>query len=401
MQIYCVGGAVRDELLGRPVADRDWVVTGATPEQMTALGFRPVGRDFPVFLHPRTHEEYALARTERKTARGYRGFQIHSSPDVTLEDDLRRRDLTINAIARAADGTLIDPWGGQADLSARRLRHVSEAFAEDPVRILRLARFAARLPEFTVAPDTLALARRMVDEGEVDALVPERVWQELSRGLMEAQPSRMFQVLRDCGALQRLLPEPDEIDVATLDAAARCGATLEIRYALAIAPPGASGVARARSERLRVPVACADLARLLADQGKDPEPDLDTAPDAAQVLQHLEALDALRRPARALALVRARAHRAGGGHARCDAVDAAEARWRELIAAMQDVAAGPIAAAVRAAGTHDLAARIQAALREARCKALAACLDTRARGAGSPMPSPTPSPTSSVQEPSP
>ena len=397
MQIYCVGGAVRDELLGRPVADRDWVVTGATPEQMAALGFRPVGRDFPVFLHPRTHEEYALARTERKTARGYRGFQIHSSPDVTLEDDLRRRDLTINAIARAADGRLIDPWGGQADLRARRLRHVSEAFAEDPVRILRLARFAARLPEFTVAPDTLALARRMVDEGEVDALVPERVWQELSRGLMEAQPARMFQVLRDCGALQRLLPEPDEIDVASLDAAARCGDPLEIRYALAIAPPGASGAARARSERLRVPVACADLALLLADQGTDPEPDIDTTTDAAQVLKHLEALDALRRPARALALVRARAHRARRGAARCDAVDAAEARWRELIDAMQGVAAGPIAAAVRAAGTHDLATRIQAALREARCAALGDCLGTRAGVA----PSPTPSPTSSVQEPSP
>lgn len=397
MQIYCVGGAVRDELLGRPVADRDWVVTGATPEQMAALGFRPVGRDFPVFLHPRTHEEYALARTERKTARGYRGFQIHSSPDVTLEDDLRRRDLTINAIARAADGRLIDPWGGQADLNARRLRHVSEAFAEDPVRILRLARFAARLPEFTVAPDTLALARRMVDEGEVDALVPERVWQELSRGLMEAQPARMFQVLRDCGALQRLLPEGDEIDVASLDAAARCGDPLEIRYALAIAPPGGSSVARARSERLRVPVACADLAILLADQGKGPWSDIDTPTDAARVLHYLESLDALRRPGRALALVRARAHRAGQGEARCKAVNAAETRWRELIDAMQGVAAGPIAAAVRAAGAHDLATRIQAALREARCAALADCLGARSRVA----PSPTPSPTSSVQEPSP
>ncbi len=390
MQIYCVGGAVRDELLGRPVTDRDWVVTGATPEQMAALGFRPVGRDFPVFLHPDTHEEYALARTERKTARGYRGFQIHSSPEVTLEDDLRRRDLTINAIARTADGALIDPWGGQDDLRARRLRHVSDAFAEDPVRILRLARFAARLPDFSVAPETLALARQMVDEGEVDALVPERVWQELSRGLMEPQPSRMFQVLRDCGALARLLPEPAEIDLATLDAAARCGEALEIRYALAIAPPGAPKVARARNERLRVPAICADLALLLAEQGADPSPDAPSpdAPlpdgDATRLLQHLEALDALRRPARALALVRARSHRAGSGGDRCDAVDAAEADWRQLIEVVQGVAAGPIAASVRAAGAHDLAPRIQTALRVARGAALAAFLDARTQRAHSP-----------------
>jgi tRNA nucleotidyltransferase (CCA-adding enzyme) len=377
MQIYCVGGAVRDELLGRPVTDRDWVVTGATPEQMAALGFRPVGRDFPVFLHPDTHEEYALARTERKTARGYRGFQIHSSPEVTLEDDLRRRDLTINAIARTADGALIDPWGGQDDLRARRLRHVSDAFAEDPVRILRLARFAARLPDFSVAPETLALARQMVDEGEVDALVPERVWQELSRGLMEPQPSRMFQVLRDCGALARLLPEPAEIDLATLDAAARCGEALEIRYALAIAPPGAPKVARARNERLRVPATCADLALLLAEQGADPSPDAPSpdAPlpdgDATRLLQHLEALDALRRPARALALVRARSHRAGSAGDRCDAVDAAEADWRQLIEVVQG-------------GAHDLAPRIQTALRVARGAALAAFLDARTQRAHSP-----------------
>jgi tRNA nucleotidyltransferase (CCA-adding enzyme) len=390
MQIYCVGGAVRDELLGRPVTDRDWVVTGATPEQMAALGFRPVGRDFPVFLHPDTHEEYALARTERKTARGYRGFQIHSSPEVTLEDDLRRRDLTINAIARTADGALIDPWGGQDDLRARRLRHVSDAFAEDPVRILRLARFAARLPDFSVAPETLALARQMVYEGEVDALVPERVWQELSRGLMEPQPSRMFQVLRDCGALARLLPEPAEIDLATLDAAARCGEALEIRYALAIAPPGAPKVARARNERLRVPATCADLALLLAEQGADPSPDAPSpdAPlpdgDATRLLQHLEALDALRRPARALALVRARSHRAGSAGDRCDAVDAAEADWRQLIEVVQGVAAGPIAASVRAAGAHDLAPRIQTALRVARGAALAAFLDARTQRAHSP-----------------
>jgi tRNA nucleotidyltransferase (CCA-adding enzyme) len=208
---YVVGGAVRDALLGLPVKDRDYVVVGATPEQMRAQGFVAVGKDFPVFLHPQTHEEYALARTERKTAPGYAGFAFHASPDVTLEQDLQRRDLTINAIAQDADGTLIDPYGGRADLDARVFRHVSPAFAEDPVRILRVARFAARFTDFTVAPETRALMKAMVDSGEVDALVPERVWQELSRGMMEAQPSRMFEVLRSCGALKRILPELDAL----------------------------------------------------------------------------------------------------------------------------------------------------------------------------------------------
>ena len=211
MQAYVVGGAVRDELLGLPVQDHDWVVVGATPEDMLAKGFRPVGKDFPVFLHPDTHEEYALARTERKTAPGYRGFVFHTDPDVTLEEDLVRRDLTINAIARADDGSLLDPFGGQRDLAAKVFRHVSPAFAEDPVRILRLARFAARLPEFSVAPETNALMRQMVEQGEVDALVPERVWQEIARGLMEAKPSRMLAVLRDCGALARIMPELDAL----------------------------------------------------------------------------------------------------------------------------------------------------------------------------------------------
>ena len=184
MQAFVVGGAVRDELLGLPVQDHDWVVVGATPEDMVAQGFRPVGKDFPVFLHPDTHEEYALARTERKTAPGYHGFVFHTAPDVKLEDDLIRRDLTINAMAKAEDGTIVDPYGGLQDLENRVFRHVSPAFAEDPVRILRLARFAARFPEFTVADPTLALMRSMVEAGEVDALVPERVWQELARGLM-------------------------------------------------------------------------------------------------------------------------------------------------------------------------------------------------------------------------
>jgi tRNA nucleotidyltransferase (CCA-adding enzyme) len=211
MRIYIVGGAVRDELLGRPSADRDYVVVGATPQAMQAAGYRPVGKDFPVFLHPKTHEEYALARTERKSGHGYHGFTFHAAPDVTLEEDLARRDLTINAMAQGADGELIDPYCGQRDLQAKILRHVGPAFAEDPVRILRIARFAARFSDFSVAPETLALMRGMVASGEVDHLVAERVWQELAKGLMEDKPSRLFEVLRDCGALARLLPEVDAL----------------------------------------------------------------------------------------------------------------------------------------------------------------------------------------------
>ncbi|MBY0464941.1 MAG: multifunctional CCA tRNA nucleotidyl transferase/2'3'-cyclic phosphodiesterase/2'nucleotidase/phosphatase, partial [Burkholderiales bacterium] len=229
MDVYMVGGAVRDALLGLPVTERDWVVVGSTPEAMLAQGYQPVGKDFPVFLHPRTHEEYALARTERKTAPGYHGFAFHAAPDVTLEQDLARRDLTINSIATKPITTsgeanfssnksvtpdltrLIDPHGGLADLRAGVLRHVGDAFREDPVRILRLARFAARFPTFTVAPTTMALMRDMVQSGEVAHLVAERVWQELSRGLMADKPSRMFEVLRDCGALAVLLPELDRL----------------------------------------------------------------------------------------------------------------------------------------------------------------------------------------------
>lgn len=221
MKIYQVGGAVRDALLGLAVKDTDHVVVGATPEQMVALGYRPVGKDFPVFLHPKTQEEYALARTERKTGKGYKGFQVHASPEVTLEEDLARRDLTINAIARAESdnkaesdneaGKLIDPYHGQEDIQRKILRHVSDAFAEDPVRILRTARFAARFTEFTVAPETMQLMKQMVVEGEVDALVSERVWQELAKGLMESRPSRMFEVLRECGALKKILPELDKL----------------------------------------------------------------------------------------------------------------------------------------------------------------------------------------------
>ena len=253
MQIYMVGGAVRDALLGRPVSDRDWVVVGATPEQMAALGYLPVGRDFPVFLHPKTREEYALARTERKSGRGYRGFVVQTSPDVTLEEDLSRRDLTINAIASSADGAsaeaIFDPYGGARDLQDKVLRHVTDAFHDDPVRILRVARFAARFTDFSVAPETMQLMREMVQHGEADHLVAERVWQELSRGLMEAQPSRMFAVLRECGALAVVLPELDrlwggpqraeyhpEVDTGVhlmlvLEMAARLQAPLAVRYA--------------------------------------------------------------------------------------------------------------------------------------------------------------------------
>lgn len=239
-QIYRVGGSVRDELLGLPAGDRDWVVVGATPDQMLAQGFQAVGKDFPVFLHPQSHEEYALARTERKTAPGYKGFAVHFSPDVTLEDDLLRRDLTINAIARAADGSLVDPFHGQADIQARIFRHVSPAFREDPVRILRLARFAARFPDFTIAPETLALMREMTAAGEVHALVAERVWQELSRGLMSQRPSRMLQVLEQAHALRILLPHLPAPDtqpewLKALDASAAAHDPLPVRFAILMA----------------------------------------------------------------------------------------------------------------------------------------------------------------------
>ncbi|MFN9775742.1 MAG: multifunctional CCA tRNA nucleotidyl transferase/2'3'-cyclic phosphodiesterase/2'nucleotidase/phosphatase, partial [Burkholderiales bacterium] len=303
---YEVGGAVRDALLGLPVNDRDWVVVGATPERMVELGFRPVGRDFPVFLHPETHEEYALARTERKTARGYRGFAVHTSPDVSLEDDLRRRDLTINAMARAADGTLVDPWGGERDLRDGVLRHVSEAFAEDPVRILRLARFAARFERFAVAPETLALMRAMVAGGEVDALVPERVWQEVSRGLGEARPSRMLDVLRDAGALVRLAPELDarwDTRLAcVVDAAARVGAPLAARFAALLHGLDPAAV-EAVCARMRAPNDCRELARLVAAEHATVAR-ADTL-DAAATLALIERCDAVRKPARFALLLRA------------------------------------------------------------------------------------------------
>jgi tRNA nucleotidyltransferase (CCA-adding enzyme) len=303
VKTYCVGGAVRDELLGRPVKDRDFVVVGATPEEMIRQGYKPVGKDFPVFLHPRTQEEYALARTERKTARGYHGFEFRTAPDVTLEQDLARRDLTINAIARDEDGRLIDPFNGAADLKAGVLRHVSAAFAEDPVRILRVARFAARYG-FRVAPETMKLMRGMAASGEADALVAERVWQEVARGLMETKPSRMFEVLRECSALARVMPEvdalwddPDAVREAmrVLDAAAGAGATLPARFA-ALARALDPLAVEALAGRLKVPADCRDLALLAARHANTM---LDAAElDPQSVLELFSAVDAWRRPER-------------------------------------------------------------------------------------------------------
>ncbi|MDR0224991.1 MAG: multifunctional CCA addition/repair protein [Burkholderiaceae bacterium] len=336
-QVYMVGGAVRDRLLGRPVHDHDWVVVGATPEQMTGRGFVAVGRDFPVFLHPDTHEEYALARTERKSGPGYRGFVVQAAPDVTLEQDLARRDLTINAMAAPAhwDGdsaAITDPYGGQADLQSRVLRHVTDAFREDPVRILRVARFAARFADFSVAPETLDLMRAMVADGEVDALVPERVWQELSRGLMEPSPSRMFELLRACGALAVLLPELDrlwgvpqraeyhpEVDTGVhammvLDMAARLQAPLTVRYACLVHDLGkgttpadvlprhigheqrSAQLARQVGERLRVPTDCRELGDVVAREHGNIHRSSELG--SAALVRLLERCDALRKPGR-------------------------------------------------------------------------------------------------------
>lgn len=331
MRIYTVGGAVRDELLGLPVKDRDYVVVGATPEEMVARGFRPVGKDFPVFLHPQTHEEYALARTERKTARGYKGFQVYASPEVTLEEDLARRDLTINAIAQDDAGKLTDPYGGEADLRAGILRHVSPAFVEDPVRVLRVARFAARFG-FRIAAETLDLMRSMADNGEIDALVAERVWQEMSRGLMEKTPARMILALRECGALARLLPELErlfgvpqperwhpEVDTGVhtllaLDYAASQDYPLAVRFAVLLHDLGKGTtpkeewprhigheersyqLAKPVCQRLRAPNECRDLALLNARFHGLPHRAFELRPET--VMKLLADTDALRQPQR-------------------------------------------------------------------------------------------------------
>ena len=407
MKAYVVGGAVRDALLGEPVHDHDWVVIGASPQDMLDAGYLPVGKDFPVFLHPRTHEEYALARTERKTGPGYRGFVVHAAPDVTLEDDLRRRDLTINAIARAEDGTLVDPYGGQADLAARVLRHVSEAFAEDPVRILRLARFAARWPAFTVAPETTVLMRQMVQAGEVDALVAERVWQELARGLMERAPERMVEVLRGVGALARLLPEVDalfgvpqppahhpEIDtgVHTMMVLRRCAATaqpLPVRWACLVHDLGkgttpadvlprhigheARGEAliRGLNERLRVPVDCGELALLTAREHTHVHASVGL--DAKAVMRLLERSDAFRRPERFLQLLAACECDATGRLGFEDSPYPQRARLAAALKTAQDVDTRAVSAQAIARGLQGPA--IADEIRQARVRALAATLD--------------------------
>ena len=399
MRIYRVGGAVRDKLLGLPVQDTDWVVVGATVEAMLAAGYQQVGKDFPVFLHPKTHEEYALARTERKSGHGYTGFVVHASPDVTLEEDLLRRDLTINAMAEDETGALIDPHHGQADLAAGILRHVSPAFAEDPVRILRLARFAARFG-FAVAPETMALMRDMVASGEVDHLVPERVWQEISRGLMENHPARMFEALRECGALARIAPEidtlfgvPERLDyhpegdsgshtLLVLEAAARLGLPLAARFAAlchdlgkALTPADqlprhighdqrgqepVSGLC----ERWRAPVECRELAilasreHILIHRARELR---DTT--AADLLQRC---DALRRPKRfdqLLEVCRSDAHGRLGHED--DAYPQAA-----YLQALRDAAAGIDAGAIAKACADK--SRIAEAVQQARIEAIRA-----------------------------
>jgi len=399
MKAYIVGGAVRDRLLGLPLADRDYVVVGATPDDMIALGYQPVGKDFPVFLHPQTHEEYALARTERKSGQGYKGFKVYAAPDVTLEEDLRRRDLTINAMAEDAAGTLVDPYGGQDDLAARVFRHVSETFAEDPVRILRVARFAARFTDFAVAPETNALMRRMVDNSEVDALVPERVWQEVARGLMEAQPSRMFQVLRDCGALARLFPEIDrlfgvpqppehhpEIDTGVhvmrvVDWAARQGFSLPVRFAAlthdlgkGTTPPEywprhhghearSADLVRALSKRIRVPADCRELAVAVAREHGNVHRALELR--AGTVVELLERVDAFRRPERFEEFLRACECDFRGRPGYEDKAFPAPAYLRQALQAAQTIDAAEVA---RQADP----ARIRDAIFQARTRAVAA-----------------------------
>ena len=375
-QIYCVGGAVRDALLGLEVYDRDWVVVGSTPEAMVAQGYLPVGKDFPVFLHPETHEEYALARTERKTARGYQGFSVYAAPDVTLEQDLSRRDFTINAIAQRSDGSLIDPHHGQEDLRAGVLRHVSSAFSEDPVRILRGARFAARFG-FAIAPETLQLMRDMVNNSEVDALIAERVWQELARALMERQPSRFFYALRECGALQRIMPELDtlfgipqpplhhpEIDcgihtMMALDDTVKQGYPLSVRFAALTHDLGKGNtpkdilprhighelrsveLLKSLCGRLRVPAECRDLAHLTARHHSDIHRAFQLRTET--VIRLFQSADAWRRPERFEQILQACTSDARGrtGHEH-DAYPQAD-YLLELLSAARSIDAGEIA----------------------------------------------------------
>jgi len=417
MKTYLVGGAVRDALMGLPVKDHDWVVVGATPQELLEQGYLPVGRDFPVFLHPVSKEEYALARTERNTAPGYRGFSVHAAPDVTLEEDLARRDLTINSIAIHVDSTrasgqfslddLVDPLGGRQDIADKVLRHVTPAFREDPVRILRLARFAARFTDFTVAPETQALMRQMVDDGEVDHLVAERVWQEIARGLMEAQPSRMFTVLRDCGALARLLPELDrlwgvpqsvehhpEVDTGVhvmlvLDLAARLQAPLAVRFACLTHDLGKGTtpadvlprhiaheersvrLLKGVGVRLRIPVECKELAEVVAREHGNIH--RSQALNAAAIVRLLERCDAIRKPARFADILLACECDARGRLGLHDTLYPQAARLAAALVRAQAVATDLVAASAQLAGASG--PKIGEWIHKARVQAVATGLD--------------------------
>jgi len=398
VQVYLVGGAVRDELLGIAVKDKDFVVVGSTPEEMIAAGFKPVGKDFPVFLHPKTHDEYALARTERKTAKGYKGFVVHASPEVTLEEDLARRDLTINAIAKDSTGKFIDPYNGLADIQSKTLRHVSHAFAEDPVRILRAARLSARFQDFSLAPETNQLMQKMVAAGEVDALVAERVWQELAKGLMEDKPSRMFDVLRACCALKKILPELDklwgvpqsaqyhpEIDTGVhvmlaIDYAARQNYALAVRFATLMHDLGkgvtpaellpqhigheARGIHLVKDvcKRLRVPNDCKELAQIVSKFHGKLHQVLQMKPST--LLSFIVELDAIRQPERFKDFLRAcEADSRGRTGLENHATLAADLMQKVLAAAM-NVDAGAVASA------YDAPEEIKAAVFEARLDAV-------------------------------
>jgi tRNA nucleotidyltransferase (CCA-adding enzyme) len=405
MKTYLVGGAVRDKLMGQPPGDRDWVLVGADPAALLAAGYTPVGRDFPVFLHPQTHEECALARTERKSGPGYHGFDFHAGPEVTLEADLARRDLTINAMAEDANGQLIDPYGGAADVAAQVFRHVSPAFAEDPVRILRLARFAARWPSFHVAPETLALCRQMVAAGEVDALVPERVWQELARGLMEPQPSRLFEVLRATGALARLLPEVErlfgvpqppehhpEVDTGVhvmlvLDQAARLQAPLSVRFACLTHDLGKGNTPAAvlprhighegRSvqllkplvDRLKVPNECKALAELCAREHTHIHQSGGLGAQA--VVRLLKRCDAWRAPQRFAELLLACECDSRGRTGFEDRAYPPRQRLTQALALSAAVDQGAVVAALQAGGTALSGEQIAGAIEQARVQRLA------------------------------
>lgn len=436
MDICLVGGAVRDALMGLPVQDHDWVVVGASAQDLLDAGFLPVGRDFPVFLHPRTREEYALARTERKTAPGYLGFAVHAAPEVTLKEDLARRDLTINSIAVRAystgangqfnlestkrltaqalgdpalwaqDGRLIDPYGGQHDIAAKVLRHVTPAFREDPVRILRLARFAARYADFSVAPETLALMREMVDHGEIDHLVPERVWQELAKGLMERKPSRMFEVLRACGALVKLLPDLDrlwgvpqspehhpEVDTGVhvmmvLDMAAQLGASLPVRFACLTHDLGKGttpadvlprhlehetrsvDMLEVLCPALRVPLECSELAIVVAREHGNIH--RSTSLDARSIVRLLERCDAIRKPARFLDALQACECDARGRLGHQDNAYPQAQRLAQALRSAQSVATNVVAAQAISAGASG--PKIGQLIHAARIQAVAAGL---------------------------